>query len=77
LKACLFNHFQHAVNILQDIIVPKPQYLETFSLQPCISFIIFSFFEGMPSAVHLYDDSSLKTYKINDISPNGLLSPKF
>jgi len=68
---------QYSINILQDVIIPKPQYLKTFASQPLIPFIVFDFFEGMPSTIHLYYNSSLKTYKINDITPDRLLSPEF
>jgi len=72
-----FYHLQYAINILQDFIIPKPQDFKTFASQPAIPFIVFNFFEGMPSPIHLYYNSSLKTYKINDITPDRLLSPKF
>jgi len=70
-------HLQYSVNILQDFIIPKPQYLKTFASQPSISFIVFNFFDGMPSPIYLYYNSSLKTYKINDIIPDRLLPSKF
>jgi hypothetical protein len=47
--------------------------------EPCISRTIFGtfIFLGVLAAVYFYDQAFFKGYKIDDIFPNGLLSPEF
>jgi hypothetical protein len=71
--------FEHTLQILKNFIVPESQDLESLTAEPFISLMIFGtfIFLGVLAAVYFYDQAFFKGDKINDIFPNGRLSPEF
>ena len=62
----------NAVSIRQDIIVPKPQYLESLCVQISIALFVTDRVR-MLTTVDLDDEPRLETNEIDDIAIDGLL----
>lgn len=56
--------------------IPKPQYLKPLRLQPCTSFSIVRNLFSVLSPIQLDNQTLLKTYEINNVPPDRLLSAK-
>jgi len=73
---CGPDHLLYRLNLLQHLGVPEPQDPEPLSLQPpsplCIAFSLLR----VLSAVHLDDQPLLQTDEVNNVRPQGLLTPK-
>ena len=74
----LRNHFQHALEVLQHFIVPKPQNPNTFSLKLRSSFIIIDclgLFRVLPS-VYLDRELNIVAVEIKDEVVHRMLAAK-
>lgn len=68
------NHFQHALNILKNIIVPKPENLETMPRQTTISLFILLFACGVLPTIEFDNEPFLIAHEINDEFFNRFLA---
>ena len=69
-------HFQHAFQIFDYIMVPKPQNTETIFSKISIPLVVFFFIVLMLATIQLDYDSFLETDKIHDIVLDRLLAPE-
>jgi hypothetical protein len=67
--------FQDRISLLQDIVVPVPEYLKSLACQGCITPLV-PFGICVLAAVDLNDDSSLETDEVEDIVLEGGLAAK-
>jgi hypothetical protein len=61
------DHIYNRFNVLQDIVVPKPEDAKPMSLQPSCAFRIRDDLSGVLASVNLYDQSFLQTDEICDV----------
>jgi hypothetical protein len=70
------NHVNNSIDVLNYIVIPKSQDIETLIPQPDISLNIVSYLLTMLSAVDLDDQSFFQTNKIDDVASQRLLAAK-
>ena len=71
------NFLKHAVDVLQDVIVPKPQNQISHRLQYPCPIHIFNGSCSMLSSIELNDETSIGTTKINNVTIDWHLSLEF
>jgi hypothetical protein len=62
------------IDFFQDLDVPKPQYAKPLRIQPCAPIRIVSNLLGMLPAIQFDNQPLFKTYKIDNVLTDGLLS---
>ena len=70
------DRLQYRVAAQKDIVIPEPQYLESFGSQPGIAFLILRRLE-MLAAIRLNDQSSTHMHEIDDVIADRLLAAEF
>ena len=71
-----FDLFKHPIQILKNILVPKPDNFKPLFDEPFIPQNILPTL-GMLPTINFYDQFIFKTYEINDVGTNDHLSAKF
>ncbi len=72
----LFYYLQNLFTIPKHIIIPESQDYITLIFKPGISYFIILIIR-MLSVFHFYNQLTLKTYKINNISADNRLPAEF
>jgi len=67
------NRCQHRIGILQNLIIPEAQHLETLTLQPDSTRLVLGILVVLP-AVRFDDDSYTEVYKVHHVWPDRLLA---
>ena len=70
------DHFQHAIHIVHNVVIPEAKDFIIMLSQPLIAHEIACTL-GMLTAIHFYNQSLLATNKVDDISTDRLLTNKF
>jgi hypothetical protein len=73
---CIDNHFQDAVHICQNVVVPKTHNAKLMCLQPSVTHHI-AFAVSMLSAVNFYDQTLFAAHEIDDIRSRCFLTNEF
>jgi hypothetical protein len=68
------DDFYHAVRVFKHFIIPETQHMKTGALQMARALGILLPAIGMLAAIHLNDKPVFKTYEINDVVIDGLLT---
>jgi hypothetical protein len=74
---CLCDFLQHAVKILQNIVIPKPQHTVTLLRQFIAALLIFGYLLGVLSAIEFDHQLACRTGKIGDATTDRVLATKF
>jgi len=70
---CAQDHFEHAVDILEDIVIPESKHLESSLAQAFVTVVIVSDSVGMLAAVEFDDEFLLEASEVKDVVPVGVL----
>ncbi len=73
----LGNGNHDRLGVVQNILVRKPQYLESFGFQITLATRVFVLDVFMVCAVYFYDQFLFHTDEIDDVNTNRILSSKF
>ena len=68
---------QYGIRLLQDLIIPEPQYCISFCLYVPCSFFIMINLDCMLTTIELDNEHFIKTDKVNDIWSYRMLAPEF
>jgi hypothetical protein len=74
--SCFTNYLHYPFNILQNFIIPKPQYGEAPRGQPIVPFFVNLLLLGMLAAVQFYHHPDLVTKEVDYILTNRFLPSK-
>jgi hypothetical protein len=72
----ILNHFEHAIDILQDIVVPKSQDAVAFGFQESRSACVSRNLPSVLSAIQLDYELETMTHKINNVATEMHLPAK-
>ena len=73
---CLKNYHKHSIQILQHLMIPKPQNAIPPLIKESSTFRIIHRLLKMLSTINLDDQFFLRRAEINDVWSNGMLSSK-
>ena len=73
------NPGNHTINILRNVIVPKPNHPKALRFQPPgpYSVVFFVLFSAVLAAINFNNQLLFKTDEINHINPDWCLAPEF
>ena len=67
------DHFQHAVHIVHNVVIPEAKDFIIVLAQPLVAYLVTRVFSVL-TAIDLYNQSSLATDKVNNVSTDRLLT---
>ena len=70
------NVFDDAVKFMRDLIIPISKDAISALFETCVSFFVVSLRFGVLSPVDFDDELFFQADEIDDVLPDGLLSPK-
>ncbi len=74
---CLQNPMQHAVKVLEHLIIPKPQHLVAMLSEKLGPFLIRLSLDRVLAAIEFHHQTTFRTAEISNKLPDRMLSPEF